>query len=114
VEYTTMGPTTPMADGEDEAPTEKPLLPAGAGNMEVDDNIDDENLDADHDDDVPLRFCSMSNIIMTPRFAPCALVAEELHVVSFDEPAYFIEVEHSPSCRKAMMDEMDSIEENGT
>jgi hypothetical protein len=41
-------------------------------------------------------------------------VAEELHVVSSDEPTSFAETEHIPSWRKAMMEEMDSIEENGT
>jgi hypothetical protein len=41
-------------------------------------------------------------------------VAEELHVVSFDEPTSFAEAERNPSWRKAMMEEMDSIEENGT
>jgi hypothetical protein len=41
-------------------------------------------------------------------------VAEELHVVSSDESASFIEVERSPSWRKAMMEEMTSIEENDT
>jgi hypothetical protein len=55
-EYTTMGPAAPMADGADEAPIEESPLPAGAGDTEVDDDIDDENLDANHDDDAPLRF----------------------------------------------------------
>jgi hypothetical protein len=41
-------------------------------------------------------------------------VAEELYVVSSDEPASFIETEHNPRWWKAMMEEMDSIEENGT
>jgi hypothetical protein len=76
--------------------------------------VNDENLDADNDDDAPLHFRSMSDIIVTPGFAPRALVAKELHVVSSNEPTSFIEAEHSPSWRKAMMDEMDSIEENGT
>jgi hypothetical protein len=80
----------------------------------VNDNIDDENLDADHDDDTPLHFRSMSNILTTPGFTPCAQVAEELHVVSSDELASFTEAEHNPSWRKAMMEEIDSIEENGT
>jgi hypothetical protein len=114
VEYTTMGPAAPMVDGVDEAPTEESPLPTGAGDTEVDDDIDDENLDADHDDDAPLHFHSMSDILTMPRFAPHALVAEELHVVSSDESASFTEVEHCPSWRKAMMEEMDSIEENGT
>jgi hypothetical protein len=97
MEYTTTGPIGPTTNGTDEAPTEESPLPAGAGDTEVDDNIDDENLDADHDDDDPLRFRSMSDILMMPGFTPRALVAEELHVVSSDEPTSFIEAEHNPS-----------------
>jgi hypothetical protein len=41
-------------------------------------------------------------------------VAKELHVVSSDEPTSFAKTEHIPSWRKAMMEEIDSIEENGT
>jgi hypothetical protein len=41
VEYTTTGPTTPMADGADEAPTEESPLVAGAGDTKVDDDVDD-------------------------------------------------------------------------
>jgi hypothetical protein len=103
-----------MADGADEVPIEESPLPAGAGDTEVDDDIDDKNLDADHDDDAPLLFHSMSDILATPGFTPRALVAEELHVVSSDKPASFTEAEHSLSWRKAMMEEMDSIEKNGT
>jgi hypothetical protein len=114
VEYTTTGPAAPTTDGADEAMTEESPLPAGAGDAEVDDDVDDENLDADHDDDAPLCFCSMSNILVMPEFTPRALVVEELHVVSSDEPSSFAEAERNPSWRKAMMEEMDSIEENGT
>jgi hypothetical protein len=42
-----MGPAAPMVDGADEAPTKESSLPAGADDTEVDDDIDDENLDAD-------------------------------------------------------------------
>jgi hypothetical protein len=114
VEYVTIGPTAPTANRADEAPTEESPLPAGAGDAEVDNDVDDENLDADHDDNAPLRFRSMSDILMTPGFVPHILVAEELHVVSSDEPASFDEAECIPSWRKAMMEEMDSIEENDT
>jgi hypothetical protein len=114
VEYTTTGPTAPTTDGTDEAPTEDSPLRAGAGDAEVDDDIDDENMDADHDDGIPLCFRSMSDILVMPRFAPRALVAEEVYVVSSDEPTSFIEAERSPSWRKAMMEEMGSIEKNGT
>jgi hypothetical protein len=114
VEYTTTGPVAPTADGADEAPTEESPLPTGASDVEVDDDVDDENLDVDHDDDALLHFRSMSDILVMPGFALRALVAEELHVVSSDEPASFTEVERSLSWRKVMMEEMDSIEENGT
>jgi hypothetical protein len=80
----------------------------------VDNDIDDENLNADHDDDAPLHLRSMSDILATPGFALRALVAEELHVVSSDEPTSFTEAERSLSWRKVMMEEMDSIKENGT
>jgi hypothetical protein len=82
--------------------------------VEVDNDVDDENLDADHDDDAPLRFRSMSNILATPGFMPRAMVAEELHVVSSDEPTSLAEAERSLSWRKTMMEEMDSIKENVT
>jgi hypothetical protein len=75
----------------------------------VDDDVNDENLDADHDDNAPLCFHSVSDILVMPGFAPRALVAEELHVMSSDKP-----IDHSPSWRKKMMEELDSIEENGT
>ncbi len=86
VEYTTMGPAAPTVDGVNEAPTEESPLPARAGDAEVDDDVDDENLDADHDDNAPLLFRSMSDILATPGFASRALVVEKLHVVSSNEP----------------------------
>jgi hypothetical protein len=114
VEYTTIGPVAPTTDGIDEAPTKESPLPARAGDTEVDNDVDDENLDANHDDDAPLRFRNMIDILATSEFAPRALMAEELHVVSSDELTSFAETERSLSWRKAMMEEMDSIEENGT
>jgi hypothetical protein len=102
VEYPTMGPVAPMVDGADEAPTEESSLPARVGDVEVDNNVDDENLDADHDDNTLLCFHSMSDILVTPGFTLHALVAEELHVVSSDEPTSFTDVEHIPSWKKVM------------
>jgi hypothetical protein len=114
VEYTTTGPAAPTVDGTDEASTEESPLPAGPDDAEVDNDINDENLDVDHDDDALLHFHSMSGILTTSGFMSRALVAEELHVVSSDEPTSFTEAERSLSWRNAMMEEMDSIEENGT
>jgi hypothetical protein len=67
VEYTTTGPVSPMEDGADETPTEESPLLTGASDAEVDDDVNNENLDADHDDDTPLCFHSMSDILTTPR-----------------------------------------------
>ena len=75
----------------------------------------DDNLDADHDEEAPLRFRKIENILgpTSPLgFAPRALLMEELHTVSPDEPASFAEAERCPSWRKAMMEEMESIENN--
>jgi hypothetical protein len=113
VKYITTGSVSPTTNGADEASTEESLLPTGAGDMEVDD-VDDENLNADHNDGASLRFHNMSDILATSGFTSRALVAEELHVVSSDEPTSFAEAERSPSWRKAIMEEMDSIEENDT
>jgi hypothetical protein len=99
-----MGPAAPMADEAFEVPVEESPLPARAGDTDVDDDVDDENLDADHHHDAPLRFRSISDILTTPKFAPCALVAKELHVVSSDEPTSFTEAEHNSSWRNAMME----------
>jgi hypothetical protein len=84
-------------DGADEEPTEESPLPVGASDTEVDDDVDDENLDADHDDNALLRFCSLSNIFATLEVASRALVAEELHVVSSTEPGSFTKAECIPS-----------------
>jgi hypothetical protein len=111
VEYTTIGPVAPTADGANEAPIEESPLPARAGDMKVD---DDENLDADHDDDAPLHFRSMNDILTMLGFVLRVLVAMELHVMSSNELVSFTEAKRNPSWRKVMMEEMDSIEENGT
>ena len=44
-----------MTDAMDEAPTEESSLPAGGGDTEVDDDIDDGNLDAYNDGDDRVR-----------------------------------------------------------
>jgi hypothetical protein len=114
MEYTTTGLVAPMVDGADEVPIEESPLSAKASDLYADHDVDNENLYADHDDDALLRFPSMSDILMTPGFTPRALVAEELHMVSYDEMASFTKDERSPSWRKTMMEEMDSIKNNGT
>ena len=79
-------------------------------------SVQSDQLDADYDD-APLRFRKIDNIIGLT--SPCglasrALIAEELHNVSSDEPISFAHAERHPSWRKAMEEEMASIEENRT
>jgi hypothetical protein len=123
VEYTTIGQVASEIEGTDEERVEQSMLPAMDNDVEVDNDIDDDNLDIDHDDakvdddidndnldtnhddDAPLRFRSINNILGTARFELRALVAEELYMVSSDGLATFIE---------AMMEEMTSIKENDT
>lgn len=119
VEYITMA-STPAADGDtvgDGVPREQLPNPGAAGEeagSESEAGSQDDNLDADHDEDVPLRFRSINDIYDSAGFMPRVLMSEELHMVSADEPTSFAEAEKSPSWRKAMMEEIDAIEENGT
>ncbi|CAA6660307.1 unnamed protein product [Spirodela intermedia] len=67
--------------------------------------------------DAPLRFRKIDDIVglASPRgLVSWALIAEELHAVSSDEPVSFAEAEGHLSWRKAMEEEMASIEENRT
>jgi hypothetical protein len=42
------------------------------------------------------------------------VLEQELHTVSLDEPGPFTEVEADPSWRRAMLEEMEAIEDNDT
>jgi hypothetical protein len=59
--------------------------------VEIDDDVNDDNLDTDHGDDASLCFCSINDILGSTGSTPRALVAEEMHVMSSDEPASFVE-----------------------
>jgi hypothetical protein len=57
------------------------------------------DLDNDHDDDAPLRFHMLNDVLgpsVVPGLAECEL-AEELHTVSVEESASLEEVAHDPS-----------------
>ncbi|WVZ61915.1 hypothetical protein U9M48_011722 [Paspalum notatum var. saurae] len=64
----------------------------------------DEDLDADHDDDVPLWFRTVENI----------LSGGQLFAVSAEEPGTLAQAEQDPSWRRAMKEELRAIEENQT
>lgn len=74
-------------------------------------------LDADHSSGAPIRFRAVDDLLgdASPRgLAPRELSTAELHIVSADEPASFVEAEQQQCWRRAMLEEMRSIEENGT
>ena len=76
-----------------------------------------DQLDADHDDDAPLRFRTVENIlgeVTPPGQAIRNLGHGELHAVSAEEPATLADAERQPCWRKAMEEELQSIEENQT
>ena len=73
-------------------------------------------LDADHDDDAPLRFRRIDNVLgeaETPELAHRDL-EERLLLASDAEPASFEEAMRHDCWRHAMLDEMTSIEASGT
>jgi hypothetical protein len=74
------------------------------------------DLNVEHDDDMPLRFRTLSNILGSsspPGQVGCAL-GDGLLLVVGDEPTTFEEAYGEESWRKAMIEEMASIEQNGT
>lgn len=76
----------------------------------------DENLDADHEEDAPLRFKRMNNLLgsaSAPGLARREL-KEHLFLTSDAEPSCFDEAQKHECWRHAMLDEMTAIEANGT
>jgi hypothetical protein len=77
-------------------------------------DVDHDALDADHDDDAPLRFRAIDSIVgpASPPGLAARVLDEELMFTSADEPASFGEAERAACWRQAMRDELRSIEEN--
>jgi hypothetical protein len=113
VEYMTNCQAALETEEVDEEPAEQSPLPAMDDNAEfdndinnvdvdyidteIDDDVNDDNLNANHDDNAPLRFRNNNDILETAEFMSCALVVEELHMVSSDELTTFTEAECNPS-----------------
>lgn len=80
----------------------------------------DDMVDVDHDDDVPTRFRAVDNLLgpgtppglATLVFDNPVFEAGELMFTSAEEPMSFKEAEKHDSWRRAMEEEMSSIEEN--
>jgi hypothetical protein len=77
--------------------------------------LNSEHLDADHDEDAPLKFKKMTNIIgpSTPHGFAERNVPEELFLAA-EEPNTFSQAEKDASWKAAMTEEINSIEENNT
>ena len=79
--------------------------------------LGEDELDADHDDDLPPRFRKLENIVgptTTPGLAVRDLGSERLLVVSAKEPASLAQAKQEACWRRAMEEELRSIEENRT
>jgi len=74
-------------------------------------------LDADHDDNAPVRFRTLDNVLgpgTSPGLAAQDLDARELCFTTVEEPTSFKEAEKHQCWQRAMEEEMTSIEENKT
>jgi hypothetical protein len=75
-----------------------------------------ENLDADHDEDAPLRYRRLADLL-DPGSPPGQATRNptvELFLADGEEPATFNQAEQDISCRRAMGEEISSIVENNT
>ncbi|RLN39601.1 hypothetical protein C2845_PM01G10330 [Panicum miliaceum] len=76
-----------------------------------------DDLDADHDDDVPVRFRRLDELLgpgTLPGLAPRVSGDGELLFTTAEEPTSFKEAEKHQCWQRAMEEEMKSIEENKT
>lgn len=77
----------------------------------------EEELDADHDEDAPLRFRAVDDIVgpgTPPGLAVRELGDARLLAVSVEEPASLAQAQQEACWRRAMEEEVRSIEENRT
>jgi len=104
-------PATPPGAMELRTP---PVTSTAAGEASPD--VDDD-LDADHDDEAPLRFRTMENVVGSaspPGYAVRDLSGGHLFAVSAEEPGTLAQAEQDPRWRWAMEEELGAIEENNT
>jgi hypothetical protein len=78
--------------------------------------FDDIDLDNDHNEDTPLCFRRMDNVLGPAQVPGLAqrVLQEKLHAVSAEEPAMLEEAVRDPSWHATMAKELCSIEENCT
>jgi hypothetical protein len=75
-----------------------------------------ENLDADHEEDAPLRYRRLTDILgpSSPPSRAARDATEYLLLASEEEPTTFKQAEQSAPWKRAMLEEINSIEENDT
>lgn len=79
--------------------------------------LGEEELDMDHEDDVPLRFCAMDDLAgieSPPGYAVRDLGDGRLLAVSAEEPASLAQAQKEGCWRRAMEEELRSIQDNHT
>jgi hypothetical protein len=77
----------------------------------------DEGLDADHDEDAPLRFRPVDDVVgpgTPPGPIERDLEENRLLAISAEEPASLIQAKQEACWRRAMEEEQQAIEDNGT
>jgi hypothetical protein len=77
----------------------------------------DEGLDADHDEDAPLRFRPVDDVVgpgTPPGPIERDLGENRLLAISAEEPASLIQAKQEACWRRAMEEELQAIEDNGT
>lgn len=75
-----------------------------------------QHLDVNHDDDVPLRFRTLDNLLdyQPPPGLAVRQLDHELHFSSAEEPSSFKIAQQEPCWKQAMEEEMRSINDNHT
>ncbi|WVZ94772.1 hypothetical protein U9M48_040631 [Paspalum notatum var. saurae] len=113
---TPSSPATPTCGPESRTPVMPPAPMASSRARFVTPPTGELDLDQDHDDDVPLRFRVVGDLV-SPRPAQelaSSVLTQELLVAIGDELASVEEAKASKEWRMAMLEEMASIEENKT
>jgi len=76
---------------------------------------DEDRLDAFHDDDEPLRYRTVGNILGdAPTLEPPPRLFVKLHLTHTGEPASYAEAKEYPAWRAVMEQELASVEQNST
>jgi hypothetical protein len=115
-EYTKPTGTGEHGGASPRTPTPAPPAPASPIQFVSPPTESEQDLVNDHDDNAPLRFRALDTILgpsSTPGFIEREFEAQ-LHFTSAEEPSTFAAAEREPSRHAAMVEEMDSIIDNGT